>query len=195
MTYDFRSNFLNANFSYVGSRNTNMFIQTNFYFSYSLMKHLSSDTIFRDTYLVGYSDYHLYSGFQFYQGNTKYFTLYDINLNDQTYNNIFLEHDKFKEQFCVVGYDNYICNYVFNDYNSGTNLGNYYKKIFICDNSNNCNLNSSAFSNIVGYKVGTSYIDDFMFSNKGADIMSYAFYFFIPVLLFILAIKIFRRGV
>ena len=59
----------------------------------------------------------------------------------------------------------------------------------------NMNGNAQAQTYINNYmQVGTSYLDDFMYSNKSSDIFITGLYFFIPVLLFIIGMKVFRKG-
>ena len=59
----------------------------------------------------------------------------------------------------------------------------------------NMSGNAQAQTYINNYiQVGQSYLDDFMYSNKSSDIFITAFYFFIPIFLFLLGIKVFRKG-
>lgn len=44
------------------------------------------------------------------------------------------------------------------------------------------------------FKIGTSYIDDLVYSNQTSNILISMCYCFIPLILFIITIKIFRKG-
>lgn len=98
--------------------------------------------------------------------NTKEYT-YDAYLVPDRLLNLAKCYNQSSDQFCAsTGY-----NFVSDFFGSNYQLANGYTM-----------------------HVGTSYLDDFMYSTKSTDIFIMGLYFFIPLLLFILAIKVLRKG-
>lgn len=161
-----------------GTQNLDNNFRSNNYLPYSFwQKYIYGNSNFSKIYYCGYYDSTYY--FYYIDGTSVQ------NYRFITYN----KSENFVGSFVYgkVKFDNYTTQYfsTYNLYYGGADLSSPFNKCFLVSNNSTVNRH---------LKVGTSYLDDFMYSNHSSDIFITSLYFFIPIFIFILALKVLRKG-
>lgn len=100
-----------------------------------------------------------------------------LDIKDYSYFHTVIPDRLYKKYLCLNQTTDNLC------------VGDAYDRLNMFFINANLDINSN-----YSMHVGTSYLDDFMYSTKSTDIFIMGLYFFIPLLLFILAIKVLRKG-
>lgn len=160
----------------------------------------NNDSHFVDSSYLGHDNQFIYFYSIFTKSRKTYYKFYEI--------------DYLNYEFSVYTYqDSYVNDYIRcpNDYSVSIVNGNTSivptSETDVNFNSNNCGImpnydewylfdydTSELYNEYLQLHVGSSYLDDFMYSTKSSDIFIMGLYYFIPLLLFILAIKVLRKG-
>lgn len=197
MDLDSRYILYNSVNSYGDYKRSGLNNKNHLYISYDLQQNLYNDPYIRFTYFFGESDGHIYTAIIIgSSNNSDYLYIYDIDTNIQDFKIYRFAKNTIYNDLCFYLDSNQICSYIVTDYVNNGNF-NWYPR-FLENFNPSTNKTFQLTEHVSGYfsdlKIGTNYIDDLMYSNRSTDILIYGLYLFIPILLFILLIKVFRKG-
>lgn len=135
---------------------------------------------------IGQSSSHLFGLIK----TGQFYRLVDIDLINYRIEEIVFTYTQARILFCERIEGNFICPTLIDSIANNNVSLNQYPFLF----QPNGELSSPNLLKTYNIQLGNSYLDDFLYSNKSVDIFVMSLYFFIPLLLFILGIKVLRKG-
>lgn len=185
---------------YLNQSGANVYFDiSSYYIPHNLFRKIvDKDSYFMASKFVGIANNKLYTLSEVQPAWTQEIFLYEIDLKDYTYNRYVYERNYFNNKFvCPNKVELYYSNDKYSlrteDNSTNTNFqltecGIFPTKYLFT--SQNLDLNTQ----FIGFNVGSSYLDDFMYSTKSTDIFVMSLYFFIPIFLLIMGIKVLKKG-